>query len=111
MDGVKAKIVEFAIVNGPVMYVGIPLADADALKIDPFTRNDALFLIEKLTSITILGYVGFFVSNWASFGAAAELADMLASLRRIDVPSGKEPRKTRAPSVPLRFWMKMDTLG
>ena len=51
------------------------------------------------------------MSNWASFGAAAELADMLASLRRIDVPSGKDPRKTSAPSVPLKFWMKMDALG
>ena len=91
------------------MYIGIPFVDA--LKIDPFTRNDALFLIVKFTNITILALVGFRVSNWASSGAVDELADILASLRRIDVPSGKEPRKTRAASVPRKFWMKMDTLG
>ena len=49
--------------------------------------------------------------SMASFGAVAEFADMLASLTRIDVPLGKEPRKTRAPSVPCKFWMKMKTLG
>ena len=39
------------IVIVPVMYIGIPFVVA--WKIDPFTRNDALFLIEKFTSITI----------------------------------------------------------
>ena len=51
---VKAKVLEFATVNDPVMYIGIPFVDADALKFDPSTINDALFLIEKFTSITIL---------------------------------------------------------
>ena len=36
---------------------------------------------------------------------------MFASLTRIDVPSGKEPRKTRAPSMPVKFCIEMDTLG
>ena len=36
---------------------------------------------------------------------------MFASLTRIDVPSGKEPMKTRAPSVPVKFCTKMDMVG
>ena len=50
-------------------------------------------------------------SNWARFGAVAELAVMLASLTRIEVPPGKVPRKTSAPSLPVKDCMEIDTLG
>ena len=36
---------------------------------------------------------------------------MFASLTRIDAPPGKEPTKTSAPSLPVKFCIEMDTLG
>ena len=108
----KAKVLLLATVKGPVMYIGNPpFADAVALKVDRCITKDALFTSEKFTSITIFAQVGFFGSNWASVGAVADLAVMLASLTRIEVPPGKVPRKTSAPSLPVTNCMKIDTLG
>ena len=50
-------------------------------------------------------------ANWLSFGALGDVAVMFAPLTRIDVRSGKVPRKTRAPSVPIKFWIKMEMFG
>ena len=50
----KARVLEFATVNGPVMYIGIPPVSTVEIKMDRCTRNDALSLSEKFTSITIL---------------------------------------------------------
>ena len=54
MHDMKAKVLEFATVNGPVMYIGIPPFEEDvAIKADRCTTNAALLRSEKLTSITI----------------------------------------------------------
>ena len=54
LHDMKAKVLEFATVNGPVMYIGIPVLEEDvAIKVDRCTRNAALLRSEKLTSITI----------------------------------------------------------
>ena len=93
------------------MYIGIPSFDDDvAIKTDRCTSNNALFLSEKFTSITIFAQVGLYGSNWASVGALGDVAVMFASLTRIDVPSGKEPQKTSAPSVPVKFSIEMDSM-
>ena len=108
----KAKVLLLATVKGPVMYIGNPpFADAVALKVDRCITKDALFTSEKFTSITTFTQVGLRGSNWASFGAVADLDVMLTSLTRIEVPPGKVPRKTSAPSLPVTNCMKIDTLG
>ena len=54
LDDIKAKVLEFATVNGPVMYIGIPPLEEDvAVNMDRCTRKAPLFLSEKLFSITI----------------------------------------------------------
>ena len=50
----KARVLEFATVNRPVMYSGIEVDVAVATKVDRCTKKDARFLSEKLTSIAIL---------------------------------------------------------
>ena len=49
----KARVLEFATVNGPVMYIGIPPVSTVEIKMDRCTRNDARFLRDKFTSIAI----------------------------------------------------------
>ena len=108
----KAKVLLLVTVKGPVMYIGNPpFADGVALKVDRCITKDVLFTSETLTSITIFAPFGSFGANWASFGAVVELAFMFASLTRIDVPSGNDPMKARAPSLPAKDCMKIDTLG
>ena len=59
MHDEKAKVLEFATVTDPVMYIGIlPFEEDVAIKADRCTTNDALLRIEKFTSITIFEYVG-----------------------------------------------------
>ena len=55
LHDMKAKVLEFATVNDPVMYIGIPLLKADvARKLHLCTRNDELLLSATLCIITIL---------------------------------------------------------
>ena len=52
LHDVKAKVLLFPIEKGPVMYIGIPLADPVALKMDRCITKDALFTSKRFTSIT-----------------------------------------------------------
>ena len=54
LHDLKAKVLLFVTVNGP-MYIGTPLfADGVAVKFDRSTRNAALLLSDRFTIITIL---------------------------------------------------------
>ena len=66
MHEIKARELEFATDNGPVMYIGNALFEDDvtvATKVDRCTKNDARFMSDKFTSITILVKVGVDGSN------------------------------------------------
>ena len=64
MHDKKSKLLAFATVNCPMMYIGIPpLEDDKAIKSDLCIRNDALFLRVKFTSITTFANVVWYTSN------------------------------------------------
>ena len=54
LHDMKAKVLELATVSGPIMYIGMELLEDVAIKADRCTKNAALLLIEKFTSITLL---------------------------------------------------------